>query len=366
MKNIGIMTFYGASNYGANLQAYALQEVLKEKYNVLVINYKSPAIHPDYYKRTSIIEKFKDVVRGIIYYKFFKQVNIKNKKFYDFNNGYIVPSRVYTIDNIETIDSEFDIVISGSDQVWNDRLFKNDWNYLLPFLDRAKKYSYAASFGGDRIKEENVTKYKSYIEDYTSILLREHSGYSILRKLGIQRDDVRIVADPVFLLDKTEWVNKLHLNKNSQSEYILVLIISSETNALRFAESMSKITGYPVRYLNAKNLRIIDYSSFEYINDAGPIDFLNLIMNSKCVITTSFHAIAFSLIFNIPFFYELNHKLINNNDRIMQLASEFELQDYEIINADACEIGFYNWEKINERIQTYRESSLEILYDSLK
>lgn len=71
-------------------------------------------------------------------------------------------------------------------------------------------------------------------------------------------------------------------------------------------------------------------------------------------------------IFNVPFYYELNHNKQNNNDRIIQLSNVFDLNNYEIKNADATGLGEYDWKTINIKMKDYRNNSLDILFDSLR
>lgn len=126
------------------------------------------------------------------------EVKKKDELFELFNAEFIIPTKIYTEETVSELNKVFDIVISGSDQIWNDRIFKDDWNYLLPFLNDEKKYSYAASFGGDQILSQNTDRFKLYLQSYKSLLIREQSGYSIIKGLGIDREDVKVVADPVF------------------------------------------------------------------------------------------------------------------------------------------------------------------------
>lgn len=359
------MTYYGARNYGASLQAYALQEVLKTKYNVSVINYKSSVINKDYFAKKTLVEWLKYLSKRILFKKYMREVKNKDRLFEIFNTEFIIPTKIYTEETVGELNETFDIVISGSDQIWNDRIFKDDWNYLLPFMNDEKKYSYAASFGGNQVLSQNTDRFRLYLQSYKSLLIREQSGYNIINELGINRKDVKVVADPVFLLSSDEWKNKLKLSCSNEKDYIAVLIIAKETYALQFAEKLAMILNVKVRYINIFDYRKIANPSFDSVISAGPIEFLNIILNARCVVTTSFHALAFALIFNVPFYYELNHNKHNNNDRIIQLSNVFALSNYEIKNADAAGLGEFDWETINIRMTDYRNNSLNILFDSL-
>ena len=98
---------------------------------------------------------------------------------------------------------------------------------------------------------------------------------------------------------------------------------------------------------------------------AGPIEFLSLIYNADLVITTSFHALAFSLIFNTPFVYELNKKKNNNNSRLENLASICDVEARKLDSVETFEFETINWNKVNERINNYRTESERFLFKCL-
>ena len=185
MKKIGIITFHRALNYGAKLQAYALQETLKAEYDVSIIDYRCPFIENIYYnpffkKKKSI----KFLIKNILCYKKLKQLNIAKKQLYDeflkFDLQYLnISSKKYLPENIAEANNEYDYFIAGSDQIWNLRLTGRDWNYFLEFADNSKKYSYAASFGGG-IQDEDIIDIANRLKTFQSLLVRERSGVNII------------------------------------------------------------------------------------------------------------------------------------------------------------------------------------------
>ena len=176
-KKIGILTFQKTSNYGAQLQNYALQEYLKQ-FNALkieVINYNNENINKsERFSKLSEQHGIKQIA------KYFLQKRRKKKKwenFEDFRKKYINLTNEYTKENISQIEKKFDYFVVGSDQIWNTDITANDYNYMLDFVtDDCKKYSYAASIGMDTVPEEKQKEISSKIKKFQQINVREESA----------------------------------------------------------------------------------------------------------------------------------------------------------------------------------------------
>lgn len=362
-KRIGILTFHRAINYGAVLQAFALYTTLQDEYDVEIIDYECKQILKNNNIESSRLKKF---VKYILYPRLMVDKNKRVKKFNFFVNKRLTLSLEYNESNIGLADSNYDAFIVGSDQVWNLRVTGNDMNYFLKFTNDNKKYSYAASFGGSpRVFENKKDVINSALSSFQSLLVREADAMEYIKKEKIS-DDVKLTCDPVFLISRKEWVEKLKLKKEKQKrKYIFVYIVAPDDYSMTFAMNLAK----------EKNLDVVVNQLYKgkraYINgtiprmDAGPIDFLQLIMNAECVVTTSFHAMAFSLIFNIDFYYELSSDSKNKNSRLVSLADKFGVRDREIVNG-ISEPKIIEWEKINQEINNYSKMSKSVLFDSLK
>ena len=133
-KRIGILTFQRTTNYGAQLQNYALQEYLKQ-YNdleVSVINYYNKQI--DFAERRTRIKDYKGKKGFVKFFLVGYQRKIKWKNFEHFRKQYINLSNEYTKDNIKQCTNKYDYFLVGSDQVWNTDITDNDFNYMLDFV----------------------------------------------------------------------------------------------------------------------------------------------------------------------------------------------------------------------------------------
>ena len=365
MAKVGIMTFHRANNYGAVLQAYALQKTLEQNHETVIIDYRSKSIERRYHKK-GIKQNIRYQAKLILKPTETLSQRKKNKKFDNFRDRHLKLSKPYDATNISQSNELFDMFIAGSDQVWNNRIINSDWNYFLSFANPEKCFSYAASFGGDSIDTNELIDISRYLLKFSCILVREKTAFKILEDCGIEKNKMKDVADPVFLLSKKEWVDMLHLDNISKEEYILVYCVAKGRLIYDFARSLSAKTGYNIKFINLNSKRSECPNDFENIMDAGPIDFLNLILNAKCVITTSFHALAFSLIFNKPFYYELNNEKKNNNSRLENIASIFNIQNRAIDEVTVDEkLNTIDWGVIDKKIELYNTTSRKILFNSL-
>lgn len=365
MKKVGIVTFHRAHNYGAMLQTYALQTYISNYCDVKIVDYHADAVDKNYYPKHSFKRFIKTCVKLLLYPKVEIGRILTFNKFNSFKDKYLKLSGSYSNTNVRKCDLEFDIFISGSDQVWNPLCNGFDSNFFLNFASNCKKYSYAASFGNSEFDYKSELFIKENILAFNNLSVRENEGIKILNRIGIKKK-ATVDCDPVFLLDKREWINNLKLSETSKyGDYILLYYMVPPTNATNFALELSKRIGAKVLFVN-HNASRIKYNGVKIINGVGPKEFLNLIRNAKYVITTSFHGLALSLIFNTPVFYELGKTINNRNSRLTNLVDRFGLQDFEILNAKPLgEIP--KWNSVEDKIKKYAENSKqnlnEIIYD---
>lgn len=363
IKKIGILTFHKAINYGAVLQAYALLSTLQEKYYVNIIDYECRQISKNNNIESS---KLKKLVKYIIYPKMMKDKEKRINRFGEFVRTWFPLSIAYDETNVEMANNEYNAFVVGSDQVWNLRVTGNDMNYFLKFASDLKKYSYAASFGGNpKIFENKKSEIIEALSSFQSLLVRESDAIEYIKEAGISTEAM-LTCDPVFLLSRETWIKKMNLKKTKAKKgYVFVYIVAPDEYAINFAISLAK----------EKNLDVVVNQLYKgknaYIKgtipgmDAGPIDFLQLILNAECVVTTSFHAMAFSLIFNIEFFYELSNDTKNKNSRLINLANIFNVEDRRI-QYGHCNSHSIEWENLNQKIIEYAGISRTALFNSLK
>ncbi len=302
---IGILTFHNADNYGAVLQCYALQEKLMELHpddDVFVIDYKCPKIVNAYIPRFS----FKRPWSILGYFKTKK----KCKTFQQFREKHF---------NLGTDDlSQYDVIYYGSDQIWNPSLTGNDLVYFGKGYS-GKKIAYAASDGG----EINLTiEVKGLLNSFSKISCREKSLTKKLQNAQLNIP-VETVCDPVFLLSKEQWLKMAA--KPKEKDYVLTYKIRKNLSFDSEAEKLGQRLGKQViQIVYVKSIRKLFYFKQKYVGGISLEQFVGYFANADFVLTTSFHGVAFSIIFNRPF-YVL--KIANASDRITDLLAALSIED---------------------------------------
>lgn len=294
------ITCHDVYNIGASLQAYALQAYLKSLgHDVRIIDYK-----PDYLSQHYRL----DIVSNPKYDKpFLRQAYLlaklpgrlrilpRKKVFDDFTAKYLTLTRRYTSNEDLTADPpEADVFFAGSDQIWNP-LFRNgeDPAFYLVFVQHGLRASYAASFAVDEFPQGLCNVTAQYLRRFDHISVRETSGLAILQSLAIQNAEA--VLDPVFLLDKTHWESMVRLPAEVEKPYLLIYDFDNSPAVRTFAEKIAWERG-----LNIYSVFDLPYAQ-RCFSLSGPQEFLGLVKQASFVLSNSFHATAFSVIFEREF-----------------------------------------------------------------
>lgn len=344
---IGILTFHWALNYGAVLQAYALQTCLQQLgHEVEIIDYR-PDWASDNQKRRfphRISEAIHIVdfhLRRYTFRKFVKKhLNISRQRYY------------YG----ESI-SGYDIVISGSDQVFNPDIIAHngsvDDTYLLATVaPGTRKVSYAASFGNSTLADAYHETYASLLSQFDSIGIRENSGVNIVHSLGLNAE---LVPDPTILLgDFRTLLSDTHTNRR---HYILSFVFQSSNQTRMVQKAFSNILRLPV-YSILTLLCLIKGKKGFY--NLSPSQWISAIEMSDYVITDSFHSTVFSILTHRPFIsLSLNAWGSDWNERIKALLKFVGLKERIAENPTRESVlSLYNtsidWAEVEARLEEFR------------
>ena len=339
---IGILTFLNANNYGAVLQAFSLYNKLKcMGFDVEMIDYRCPIIEAKHSASLSNRKSIKSKLIGFIYNKIFRK---RRKKFEMFRTQ-LPKSRAYTPNDIEQANDQYDLFITGSDQVFNFTLTGHDETFFLDFVEsKNKKISYAASMG--KFIDSEKDTYAKLLKDFRLLSVREKStAEQIENKLGIPCSNV---PDPVFLHSAEEWkaLMGVHTEKR-QKPYVLIYTLFESAELYRLAKEYAKKNNYKVIAIT-KALRPGGFADV-FVRDAGPKEFLSLIMNAAYVVTDSFHGTAFSIIFGKQL------KIVmppNAQNRIVDLLNELGIgRDFSSID----------YTQVNKKLDVYRNKGIDFL-----
>lgn len=318
---IGILTFHCAYNYGAMLQTYALQEYLKSCGHIVnIINYR-----PSYLESKLPTFRFRAFLKnpfGYTYYWLKKYPIIKRRfgLFKEFETSFYdktIP--LYNKYDINAIVKNYDDIIIGSDQVWNFTFNGSDTIWFGDFErnEKSKLISYAASAGNVNFSSEQEKLIKRFLQGFSAISVRENRFNTILK---IPKP-YEVVLDPTLLVPSYIY-NKFINLKTYNKKYIVVREARTNANVYRIAQIIA-------RQLNASLITVdVHASSFKSgaeICLCSPAEFVSIIANASCVVTTSFHAVAISLITQVPFYaIRLNDR---QDGRIEDLLKQVGLED---------------------------------------
>ncbi|MDE7462058.1 MAG: polysaccharide pyruvyl transferase family protein [Muribaculaceae bacterium] len=297
----GILTFHRAHNYGAMLQAIALRAKLAENSNeVFFIDYW-PKKHQEEYKifNKDIFSKISFLGKLNYIRKYFRDRSAKKRRiaiFESFFDKYMLPFTT------EGHDINFDAIFYGSDQIWRKRpehgddfddvfFAKNDYH-------TRSHIAYAASMGVIFDGDDDLRYLKQAMTRFDHIGVRESDLKDLLEKAGVS--EISLNIDPTFLLDKHKWTEILDLRINNKERYILFYDLMYGSFDLNAVKEFAKAKGLKLKVLKGR----IDREKYdvETISDAGPREFVELIANAEYVFTSSFHGLAFSLIFGKQFY----------------------------------------------------------------
>lgn len=319
------ITCHDVYNHGASLQAYALMMYVKKGgHHVEIIDYK-PDYLSNHYKLLSIDNpkwKVNWITKWLyLTIKFPSRIfGLQRKKSFDkFTSRYLNLTNTRYSSNEELKDNlpNADAFICGSDQIWNT-LHKNgkDPAFYLDFVpDEKIKLAYAASFATDTISEENKPMIREKVNRLDGIGVREKSGVNILKTLDINKS-VNVV-DPVLLLSKEEWDD---LGKKIFNEkYILIYDFDNSTVIKKMALEIAKEKGFVIYSINPGENHYAD----KYFKYVGPETFISLIRDASFVISNSFHAAVFSVI------YKKNFAIVNRKEALNTRMRDF-LEDLKI------------------------------------
>lgn len=349
-----IITIHHIHNFGSIFQAYALARFLElNGYETEIIDYR-----PGYYNLGK--NKLKTAVGRILNYGSYLR---RKKKFENFIKKYdkLSDKTFYSISELENYyKNSSNIFIAGGDQLWNDyHPCGRDNAYKLVFADGNRKIAYGTSMGRNTFSDTALKELSMLIKDFDRIMLREKSTVPMLQKFT--EVPTTHVIDPVGLPDIGEF-EKIAVKPAISEPYAVMYLADSGSLLDGAIEILSKKMGLKIVHIcGFKKKCYCDY----FVKDAGPEEILGYILGAKFVLSASFHATMFSLLFNKPFATLLPGE--KTNERINDILTLVGLGDRIIHSFDELgniekSIDFTNANKV---IDEFRFSSKEVLLNTL-
>lgn len=346
---VGIVTFPRAINYGTALQAAALEKALRlEGADASFLDHRCYPIDS-----SDMLFDFKHIFNPkytIAHVINFPIAYKRKKNFERFHKNYM--------SFMKDKPDECDVVVTGSDQVWNYNLTGDDYYYFLDFpKNNLKKVSYAGSFGLSQIEERHHGKMKAVFADFDAISVREERARELINEIaGI---DSTLVLDPTLLLTKEDWEGYMAPPKDSG--YIFVYTVFNSDTLWEYAYELSRKTGLPIKTISYSRMHKRE-AECDYT--AGPDDWLRYMADADYVVTNSFHGVAFSINFKKQFFFELPPQKSGVGSRLANITARYSLSDRELQKADTDAVIDYT--ETDKALAADRERSYQFIKDFLK
>jgi hypothetical protein len=352
---VGILTFHRACNYGAVLQCYALQETLKDMgHEVSVIDYR-----PSYIERAYKYFRFKTLIKNcVLIYRFpsylRRMLTCYKFKWYfcRFRSEYLhVKDKCLT--GFE-VPKDYDCYLVGSDQLLNINLTRGiDSVYSLNFETNPNslKVGYAISMNASSVSEIGK-RWDEICGRFSDFSVREHKYAIEIQNYTSKK--ISTCLDPTLLTNASLW-DKMIQKKIVRDKYVVLYQV-------RFPKSNpSVITDKALEFARCNGYQLIDLSSKKYAVD----EWVSLIAHAERVITSSFHATAFALIFKRA----LNAFVLNDgmDDRYSTLLKSVEAECCLTQLDDSIDqVPHVNWDIVSEKMKDIRISSIEYLNNSMQ
>lgn len=375
---IAILTLPLHTNYGGILQAYALQRVLEQLGNdVIVLQHKwKDRPQPISYtiKRTLRLF-FKWLIKDKNTIIFPNRYLTKNNQLFCHNINEFISKYINTY-NINRLDDcnhmNFDAIVVGSDQIWRPQYFKKMWEEPIEYAflsfvksGEAKKIAYACSFGTDvwEYTKEETTTCRKYAQEFDLLTCRESSGVGLVEKYFEKKSS--LVLDPTLLLDKNDYEELINQNNPDLSNVgIFAYILDESDLTKRILDNISTNQGLQIIQYRIKPVirrKSISSNIYKHVEE-----WLKCFRDAKLVITDSFHACVFSIIFKKPFLVLMNSNRgaarINSFLQMLGLESHIisDIGDYDPNATYAVEDCVY------DKLDELRNLSLELLKNNAR
>lgn len=352
-----IITIHCIHNFGSVFQSYGLVEYLRNQgYDASLIDYR-----PAYYKKgRNVIKRFISIALHP-----FSHLTQSNKYQSFIDNQIPKTKKVYhDLQGLGELKNEDAVFVAGGDQIWNSfHPCGRDDSYKLTFARGKKKIAYGTSMGRNSFAEEELRVIAGKISDFNSIGLREQSTVAMLQPFTPV--NVYHVADPVILLDKKHYMPFIGSERLIKEPYMLMYLADKSVVLDQIVDKVSNERGLKIAHVCGSNKKCrCDY----FLKSTGPKDLLNLIYYADFVVSASFHATLFSLLFNKQFCTLLPEA--GTNTRIEDLLAFYFLsgrivksvEDVQTIDVKT-NIDFGN---VNEKMTHFVNESKQKLNEALK
>lgn len=369
---IGILTLPLNTNYGGILQAYALQTVLEQMGHEVIVLGKSNKIHLPLWKiplsySKRILKKYilRDINTRVFFEQWFNQtypiISQNTQSFIEKYIHYIIPKSLKSLDP-----NEFNAIVVGSDQIWRPKYFPLIEDAYLAFAENwnIKRLAYAASFGTDEweYSPTQTKKCKRLAHKFDVITVREASAVNLCQKYF--NLNALHVLDPTKLLNKENYIKLFEAAQTPKSPGNMLVYILDETpektNLVKHIVTQKGLTPF---YVNSQtgNLNTPLTQRIQ-----PPVEqWIRGFYDAEFVVTDSFHACVFAILFHKPFIVYGNRE--RGLARFNSLLRLFGLENRLVSNLnDINNLAPINYDIVYKKLESMRVISKTLLHDFLQ
>lgn len=352
---IGLLTFHRALNYGAVLQCYALQQELSRRgHEVSVIDYRQPVVEDAYRPiiMSWLLKKMLLPWRLVPYLRRAAEIRRGHRIFDHFRRSYFNLSEVCA--SCDDVPGDYDAYVIGSDQLWARHITgRLDPVYLGAFSRKARSrlVGYAVSGTADTVGSLDADALKC-LEGFDAFSFREPALVGALPASA--RKDIGIAIDPTLLAEPSVW-DSMDNEDLANERYVLLYEVR------RPADDKGLLARRAKALADKIGCKVLDLSP----NDKDVRYFVSAFRYAECVVTSSFHATAFALIFHRPFYTYLLHD--GKDLRYVDLLDSVGLQE-AMVEKDFVpdKVPDYDFGPVQAALDSMRRSSLRFLLEGIE
>ena len=342
-----IITIHNIVNFGSLFQARGLQKYISDQgYDCEIINY-----NPSYLSHTGI----KAELGKMLNFCYFVP---RKRKFQSFlkTEMRLTKKNYHSLHALEQDPPEADLMIVGGDQLWNEFYPCGRVPAFRLTFTKVAKAAFGTSLGKRDYTPEGLRQLAVDVGDYKAIGIREKSGMELLQRAGLS--EVKNVCDPVFLLQKSDY-GKYVKKPLMEEPYLFVYLVAASPLLEQAVKLISKKLHLKV-VLNTGFVAKCKYDL--HVKDMGPDECLNYLANATYVLSGSFHASAFSIMFHKQFLTLLPGQ--NTNARIEDLLDLVGLKERMMSDASQLDDSVFeaiDWERVDASLNGHIEQSKRFL-----
>ena len=313
IMKIGILTYHRSINYGAFVQAYALQRTLIGRFGdsaeIEIIDYESSASSEQYRKLLSkktvrynlkILKIYRNRTTDELQY-----AKAQREAFRRGMREYLTLSEESLVsDDIEAfrtfVQDKYDLIIVGSDEVWKVHAWRPFPNaYWLPEIENCIKASFAASSREtyESISTDKAKLMKAYLDTFSFISVRDNVTKALIGKIAPDRD-IKIMCDPTMAYDFD-----IDINRGKQ---LLRKKFGIDPNrpVVGVMDANGRISKYAVKKYS-RSVQIVPL--YKYVKnlancgDIDPIEWIHIIYALDGLLTSFYHGMCMAINGNVPF-----------------------------------------------------------------